>query len=90
VIQQPGAGQLRLDGNYLSGPAPAALANLSALEENASRFCGSQLYTDDAVLSAFLDSVQIGGDWRGCQAAQIPPRFWVHGGHGASPQRIAL
>ena len=67
--------RLRLDGNTLSGPAPAALMNLTALENGedaASSFCGNRLYTDDDALSAFLDSVQIGGDWQGCQAAQIP------------------
>ncbi len=61
-----------LEDNQLSGPLPAELTDLGSLQDGASNFCNNQLYTGNAVLRAFLDSKQIGGDWEGCQAASVP------------------
>jgi len=52
-----------LNSNQLSGALPPQLMNLSGL--TALGICGNHLYTDDADLRAFLDTLQ--PDWEACQ-----------------------
>ena len=52
---------LYLNSNQLSGNIPASLSNLTAL--SGLEFRWNALYSNDAGLSAFLDSKQSGGDW---------------------------
>jgi hypothetical protein len=64
---------LYLNGNALVGPVPIEMMNLSSLLDDWSNFCDNHLYTDDAALSSFLDTKQIGGDWASCQTAAPVP-----------------
>jgi hypothetical protein len=60
-------------GNQLSGPIPAALANLTWLAGSDLRW--NALYTSDAALRAFLNTRQIGGDCPAACPHYSPPSF---------------
>jgi len=59
--------RLFLNGNQLSGPIPGSLINLASLVNNNNDFRWNALYTDDDTLRTFLNSKQLGGDWKSTQ-----------------------
>jgi len=59
--------RLQLQGNRLTGRIPSDLLQLTKLQLQGADFRYNGLWTDDADLAMFLDSVQDGGDWRGTQ-----------------------
>ena len=62
-----GLSVLLLSSNQLSGPVPSALTNLTNLLPGLSDLRWNALYSTDPTLIAFLNSMQIGNDWRSTQ-----------------------
>ena len=58
---------LILWGNVLSGAIPTSLENLTQLAADESDLTYNALYSTDATLTSFLDSVQYLGDWQSTQ-----------------------
>ena len=58
---------LTLWGNVLSGAIPTSLENLTLLAADESDLTYNALYSTDATLTTFLDTVQYLGDWQSTQ-----------------------
>ncbi|MEW5763389.1 MAG: hypothetical protein ACOYXN_05935 [Acidobacteriota bacterium] len=77
---------LYVQGNALSGEIPASFANLTLLYPGQLDLRWNALHSSDPALTAFLDSKQVGGDWRSTQTV-APTSLSVD---SSSSDRIAL